>query len=97
MKTYRTTWPQSTTTPKLHILEDHVANFLYDIHMGLGFMGEQGAESLHAEFNKMKEGYGNIYDPLEQLKNLLKEHLRRVHPEARRATPVVVPRKSHEE
>lgn len=38
----------ATITPKLHMLEDHVIPFLTKWGVGLGFLGEHGAESIHA-------------------------------------------------
>ena len=42
---YRSSFPQATVTPKLHILEEHVVPFLREWRVGFGFHGEQGAES----------------------------------------------------
>ena len=38
-------------TPKLHLLEFHVVPSSRRFGVGLGMLGEQGAESIHAEFN----------------------------------------------
>lgn len=45
---YRDSFPHATITPKLHMLEDHVIPFLTKWGVGLGFLGEHGAESIHA-------------------------------------------------
>lgn len=50
MSFYRDSFPHATVTPKLHMLEDHVVHFLSKWKVGFGFMGEQGAESIHARF-----------------------------------------------
>ena len=51
---YRDAFPQATVLPKMHMLEDHVIPFLKKWKVGLGFLGEQGAESVHARFNSQK-------------------------------------------
>ena len=45
---YRDSFPQATVLPKMHMLEDHVVLFLKQWKIGLGFLGEQGAESIHS-------------------------------------------------
>ncbi len=51
---YRDTFPNATITPKLHMLEDHTIPFLKKWGVGLGFLGERGAESIHARFNTLR-------------------------------------------
>ena len=36
------------------MLEDHILPWIKKWRVGCGMMGEQGAESLHAQFNKLK-------------------------------------------
>lgn len=57
---YRDSFPKASTTPKLHMLEDHVVDFLRKWKVGLGFLGEQGAESIHARFNSIRRNYVNM-------------------------------------
>ena len=37
---YRSMFPESTITPKLHFLEDHVVPFIRQWKLGLGVMAE---------------------------------------------------------
>ena len=49
---YWSVYPNATITPKLHPLEDHMVPWIRRWGgVGFGVMGEQGAESIHAEFN----------------------------------------------
>jgi len=54
MAYYRATFPLATVLPKMHILEDHIVPWIRQWQVGFGFMGEQGAESIHAYFNSLK-------------------------------------------
>ena len=38
----------------IHILEDHMVNFLLNWRVGCGLLGEQGAESIHKVYNQLK-------------------------------------------
>ena len=73
MAMYRDTFPAATVTPKFHMLEDHVVPFLRLWRVGFGFHGEQGAESLHATFNKITRSYLAIPDRVQRLKCVLKK------------------------
>lgn len=63
MATYRDSFPHATVTPKLHMLEDHVCTFLRKWMVGFGFLGEQGAESIHARFNSLRRNFANMPNP----------------------------------
>ena len=45
MACYRASFPQATVVRKMHILEDHVIVWFQWWHLGLGLMGEQGADA----------------------------------------------------
>ena len=45
---YLQTFPLATVLPKMNFLEYHVVPWLNKWRIGLGFMGEQGAKSIHA-------------------------------------------------
>ena len=49
-------------TPKLHLLEEHVVNqMIYQyLGSGLGLLGEQGGELIHAKFNSLLRVYADI-------------------------------------
>lgn len=81
MDLYKDVFPHATVTPKLHMLEDHVVPFLAKWKVGFGFLGEQGAESVHARFNSIRRNYVNIPNPVTRLKAILQEHLIQVCPD----------------
>ena len=39
--------------PKLHMLGEHVVEFIRKLHFPLGFFGEQGGESIHHESEQL--------------------------------------------
>lgn len=87
MANFREQWPDESITPKLHILEDHVVPFLMKWKCGFGFYGEQGGESLHNQFNKMKHRFNNIKNPQERLRCLMRQHLLTGSPHAQSLRP----------
>ena len=60
MSYFRQTWPSQTVTPKPHMLEDHVIDFVRKEGLGVGVYGEQGGESIHEEFNNLKTQYWHL-------------------------------------
>ena len=56
---YRDSFPQATVLPKMHMLE----SFLKQWKIGLGFLGEQGAESIHSRWNIIKKNYTSTRPP----------------------------------
>ncbi len=87
MEYYRTTFPNSTVTPKLHMLEDHVIPWLSKWHGGFGLMGEQGAESIHKYFNNLGRVYCTSSDPVTKLHTEMREHHTHLAPECIVARP----------
>ena len=71
---YKEQFPYATVTPKLHILEQHIVPWLDKWKVGLGLMGEQGAESIHAHFNSLKRTYQAIPNGVDRLQYIMKEH-----------------------
>jgi len=55
MDHFRKNWPSATIPPKLHMLEYHAVEFVEKWGTAFGIYGEQGAETLHNEFNKLEE------------------------------------------
>ena len=74
LKQYHSMFPESAITPKMHILQEHVIEWMKRWHVGLGLHGEQGAESVHNKFNQLQRQFACIRDPLNLLKLILKEH-----------------------
>lgn len=71
---YRAKFPDATFLPKLHMLEDHVVPWVKKWRVGYGMMGEQGAESLHAQFNTTERAYNNMRDRVQRLKVVVETH-----------------------
>lgn len=90
---YRASFPTATITPKMHMLEDHVVPFLRKWRVGFGFHGEQGAESLHAAFNRITRSYTSIPDRLTRLKCVMREHHLQISPAMVAQEPAVKKRK----
>lgn len=38
----------------MHMLEDHAVEWIKQRNVGIGLLGEQGAESIHARFNTLR-------------------------------------------
>ena len=55
MSSYREFFPNATILPKMHILEDHVVEWMKRWKIGAGLMGEQGAESIHAHYRTTRD------------------------------------------
>ena len=70
----------------MHMMEDHVIPFIRRTQHGMGLLGEQGGESMHAVFNTLERRFGATRntkkkDPdLHKLECLMREHLINVNP-----------------
>ena len=93
MNHYRSQFPSSRVTPKLHMLEDNVIPGIQHWNVGLGFHGEQGAESIHAIFNSLNRTYSNIRNHADRLKGVMREHYLQIAPSNVAKTPAVKKRK----
>ncbi|XP_057311202.1 uncharacterized protein LOC130649027 [Hydractinia symbiolongicarpus] len=89
----RVNWPSIYISPKLHILEDHVLDFVNKWRTGLGFYGEQGGESIYHDLHRMRINYSNIKNPVDRLKYIMKQHLLTTNPEAQDLKPAAKKRK----
>ncbi len=63
------------------MMEDHIVPFLREWKIGLGFLGEQGAESIHARFNTIRCNFMNMPNKVERLECIMKEHFNQVCPD----------------
>ncbi|KAJ8018727.1 hypothetical protein HOLleu_43131 [Holothuria leucospilota] len=79
---FRTKFGNETIPPKMHILEDHVVPFIKKWHVGLGFLGEQGVESVHARLNSIKYNVRGLKDDLDILKSVMVTHWVQTRPGA---------------
>ena len=78
---YRSTFPQASVLPKMHLMESHMVPWLRKWHLGFGMMGEQGAESIHASFNSIERSFANmIHNRVDRLLSVVKEHHLRILP-----------------
>ena len=59
---YRSTFPEATVTLKVHIMEDHIIQFLQMWQIGFGFHGEQGVESLHVLIRRTCKDATSLYN-----------------------------------
>ena len=65
-------------------------DFFKNWGVGLGMLGEQGAESIHTVFNQLRRTYANIPNRVAQLKSIVTEHHCQICPEnrAQKAPPL---------
>ena len=77
---FRTTFPDASFPPKLHMLEEHVIPFKRKWHFPLGFFSEQGGESVHHEFVQLASTFSHVKPATSQLKKMMEEHHLVVHP-----------------
>ena len=78
-----------TFPPKLHMLEEHVVDFIRRWHFPLGFFGEQGGESIHHEFVQLASTFCRAKPDTARLKQMMQEHFVIVHPQNRQVIPVM--------
>ena len=88
MTFFRTTFPEATVPIKMHLLEDHTRRWVNCNRVGFGLMGEQGAESIHARFNRLGLTFAPIKDRVQNLKCIVKEHLLSIEPQLVAAIPL---------
>jgi hypothetical protein len=81
----------------MHFLEDHMVEWLKRYHMGAGFMGEQGAESIHAHLNRLEKTYSGIPNELKRLKYIFEMYQLETAPSLQALRPVVQKRKRKRE
>ena len=84
---YRQHFSNATVSPKMYILECHVPGWLEKWGVGLGLMGEQGAESIHTSFNLIEQSYPSMPNQVDRLLCIVKEHHLRIDPEHRSMVP----------
>ena len=80
----RDVFPKASITPKLHILENQMFNFLWNWRVGCGLLGEQGAESIHTVYNQLNTVYANIKNCEDRLLQVTSEHHRCTCPDYKR-------------
>ena len=87
---YLSKFPKFNFTPKFHLLFKHVLTFTHKRCLGLGVMGEQEGEQLHAQFNKLHrrlirvKNTKGVPPELALLRAVMEEHLIQVYPSNRK-------------
>ena len=76
MESFRASFPSSSISLKMHLLEDHTVPWARRTGTGIGLLGEQGAESIHARFNTLQRTYQCIH----RLLSIVKEHSLSISP-----------------
>ena len=87
MTFFHGTFADATTTIKMHLLEDHATQWANATHVGFGLLGEQGAESIHATFNRLGLAFAPIKERVKQLQCIVKELLLSIEPQIVAAIP----------
>lgn len=77
----------------MHLLEDHMVPWLRRWNLGAGFMGEQGAESIHAHINRLEATYSGIPNRVDRLKYIFKMYAIETAPSLLTLKPAIKTRK----
>ena len=76
MEIWRTAFQDTSISPKQHILEMHCVPWIQRYGFGMGLMGEQGGELIHATVAKLERRTRAIRNPEKRLKLMMKtQHL----------------------
>ena len=62
------------------MLEDHIAPWIRQWGYGMAFHGEQGVESIHAEFNRLQRAACGIRNKELHMKSVMRSHHMRCAP-----------------
>ena len=81
MRYYRENFPDASITPKMHMMEKHLLPQIQTWKVGMGVLGEQGAESIHACFNLLERSYAGIPNKKDRLLRVMQEHFLKIDPE----------------
>ena len=90
---YRGIFPDGRIIIKQHLLEDHVVPWIRRWGFGMGLHGEQGGESIHAQFNEISANNRGIVCPLKRTLSVLQDHLTLVSPTIQEKQPKIKTRK----
>ena len=80
-------------TLKLHLLEQHTLPLMTKLRVGIGLLGEHGAESIHSTFNNYDSDFKNIPLASQRLKTIADQHLLSCVTDINNLRPIQVPRK----
>ncbi len=87
MAYYRKEFPESSIPLKCHLLEDHITEWLYRFPFGFGLLGEQGAEAIHSEINRLNRAYRAMPCKEKRLHSTMEEHQLKCAPEIQERMP----------
>ena len=87
MAFFQGTYPIATVPIKMHLMEDHAVQWAAAYHVGYGFLGEQGAESIHAKFTRLCLAFVSIKDWVKRLQCIVKKHFLSIEPRMMAAIP----------
>ena len=59
----------------------HLPRQMRQWSFGMGFLGEQGAESIHSSFNSIERIYAGIPNKVDRLLRVMQEHHLRIEPD----------------
>ncbi len=90
---YKETFPTATFIPKLHILQKHTSSQMRRWGVAFGLMGELGCDSIHKQFNQLREIYKSIPDGVQKLRCMMKEHFIHIAPTKIAQQPLIKRRK----
>ena len=79
----------------MHMLKEHILEFVKEWRVGIGFYGEQGGESIHAEFNKLDHVYKAVKPATKRLKSMMESHYIKAHPRVQEEKPIIKKRGSY--
>ena len=96
MAYYRGIFPAVRIILKQHLLEDHVVPWMREWGFGLGLHGEQGGESIHAQFNEISANSRGIVCPLKRTVSVLQDHLTLISPTIQSKQPKIAKRKQRD-
>ena len=92
MDNYRKYFPNKVI-PKQHILEHHCLSFIETYGFGLGLLGEQGGELLHASMSQFEKRSVGIRNPLKRMRSVIESHRIQNSPSLRNDFPVITKRR----
>lgn len=78
----------------MHILEDHVVQWMEKWKVASGLMGEQGMEQIHSHIHRLEKTYCGVTNPLHRLTYVMREHLLQTAPALSTLEPAPKKRKT---
>ena len=87
-------FPHASILPKMHLLEEHMVQWLKQYHLAPGLMGNKGQRaSIHAHINWLETTYCGIANAVERLKHVFNMYTMETAPSLQTLRPPVKTRK----